>query len=484
MAQVRREHFRLSALLLIILCIGLCAQANAQGEQPQTVEIKMIARQFDFAPKTITVRKGQRVKLSVTSEDVDHGIAIDEFNIDERVKANKTQVIEFTPTRTGRFKFYCSIFCGEGHPKMVGELIVTEDESPGSAAESKMKVTFDESTPGVVIVESAGERIRIDTSTKTVTRLGEPTPTAPQESVAAGAHREGHAAASTEQREVPVVREPYDYRLVNLPTPKRVKKHSLNMYFTHRFSEPVRPVEKSVKNVLGLDSFSVSSLGLFYGITDRLYVSAYRSPLCQTGLCKTIELGVGYHWLDEAGRSPVALATYASVEGDDNFTEQYTFNIQAQLARSVTRHVNLFFAPAVHINSNGQGRFNPRPENFFPPEPRAAQFDIGQHTASFGFGVNARIRPSVSLLFEYVPSVGFKMGRVSPIFDRNFNITGFKNESEAALGFGIEKDVGRHAFSLTFSNTQGTTTSRYNSSNLVLPPQKFTIGFNLYRRLL
>ena len=42
-----------------------------------------------------------------------------------------------------------------------------------------------------------------------------------------------------------------------------------------------------------------------YGVTDRLYANVYRSPLCQPGLCKTIELGLGYHFLDEAGRSPI-----------------------------------------------------------------------------------------------------------------------------------------------------------------------------------
>ena len=189
----------------------------------------------------------------------------------------------------------------------------------------------------------------------------------------------------------------------------------------------------------------------------------------------------GYHWLDEGKRSPLALSTYASIEGDDNFTEHFTYNIQAMLGRSVTKYVNLFFAPAIHLNANGQRRFNPKPQDFFPPVPLAADFKLGKHTGSFGFGVNARIRPSVSLLFEYTPRVGFKLGRVRPLFTAG-RITDFINESEAEIGFGIEKDIGRHAFSLTFSNTQTTTTSRYNSSNLVLPPKRFIIGFNLYRR--
>jgi hypothetical protein len=269
-----------------------------------------------------------------------------------------------------------------------------------------------------------------------------------------------------------------------VPTPKRVLRGSLNLYFTHRFSEPVRPVSQSGKDLLGLDSFALPSFGVFYGITDRLYVNFYRSPICQPGLCRTIELGAGYHWLDEHGRSPVALSTYASVEGDNNFENDHTYNLQVMLARSVTKYVNLFFSPAVHLNANAGRRFDPKASDFFPPEPLANQFRQPKHGGSFGFGVNGRVRPTVSLLFEYTPRVGFKLGQVQPIFSGTGRVTGFSHQSEAEIGFGVEKDLGRHTFSLTFSNTQTTTTSRYNSSNLLLPPSRFILGFNLYRRFL
>ena len=203
-------------------------------------------------------------------------------------------------------------------------------------------------------------------------------------------------------------------------------------------------------------------------------------------LCKVIELGFGFHLLDEAGRSPIALSAYASVEGSDNFKNNFTYNFQAMIGRSVTKYVNLFFAPAIHLNANGNGRFNPRP-GLIPAEV-AEQVRTGRHTGSFGLGINGRIRPSASLLFEYTPRVGFKLGQLIPVFDPNLGrIISLENDSEAEIGFGVEKRIGRHGFTLTFSNTQTTTTSRYNSSNAggaVLPPSKFVIGFNLFRRLL
>ena len=468
MHRWKTSHVIIIVPALILFFAEICT-ASPLADPPQSREIKILARKFEFQPSTVTARKGEPIKLIVTSEDVDHGIAIEAFGIDQQVKARQTKAIEFTPNREGKFEFSCSVFCGDGHPQMTGQLIVTGNQD---STASNMKVSFDETAPGVVIVESNGERVRIDTRTKSVARLDATEPSAAQTVV-------------TKERESSKANEPYDYHVVNIPTPKRVPRHSLNVYFTHRFQQPIKPLENSDDDLLGLDSFAVSSLGFTIGITDRLYANIYRSPLCQAaGLCKTIEIGLGYHLLDEAGRSPVALSTYASVEGDDNFRRRFTYNLQAMVGRSVTKYVHLFFSPAVHINANGNGRFNPRPEDL-PPEDFANDFRLGTHTGSFGFGVNARIRPSASLLFEYTPRVGFKLGQVSPVIDETSGaIIGLVNNSEAAIGFGIEKRMGRHVFSLTFSNTQTTTTSRYNSSNLVLPPKKFSIGFNLFRRLL
>ncbi|HKP35790.1 MAG TPA: DUF5777 family beta-barrel protein [Pyrinomonadaceae bacterium] len=480
MAHIRK--FGCTSLRLIICGIfailifgSLNATSVAQNVPPEPIEIKITARQFQFEPRTITLQKGRTAKLIITSADVAHGFAIDDFNISAKIEAKQTKTIEITPDRTGSFRIHCSVYCGDGHEEMFGELVVQDAVAP---AGPEIKVTFDEQTPGVAYVESNGQRFRIDTSTKTVTSIL-------NETVAAETPQSPPVGQGAEQQSKAPVSEPYDYRLINVPTPKRVLRHSVNLYFTHRFTQPIKPLENSAKQLLGLDSFAVSTLGVFYGITDRLYVSVSRSPLCQRGLCRTIEVGLGYHLLDEKGKSPVALSTYASMEGDENFSRNFTWNVQAMVARSASKYVNLFFSPAVHFNANGQRRFDPRANEFFPPAPVADAFRQDKHAASFGLGVNARIRPSISLLFEYTPRVGFKLGRVRPIFNSNFTqVLGFRTESEPEIGFGIQKDVGRHSFSLTFSNTQTTTTARYNSSNLVLPPSKFTIGFNLYRRFL
>ena len=356
--------------------------------------------------------------------------------------------------------------------------------------QSRIKVIFDETTPGVLIVESNGERIRVDATKKTVQQIA---PVSTDEKVAeektpetSNSQGPTKPAASATQEESAYDfdsgDEPYDYRLINVPTPKKVPKGTWNLVFTHRFTQPIHPLSSSGRNLLGLDSFGIASFGVSYGITDRLYISAYRSPLCQRGICRTIEVGLGYNFLNQEKDSPIALAAYASVEGNENFTEEYTYNLQAKMSARLGKRVYLFFSPAVHINANGQRRFDPRPNEFFPPATVANTFRLPTHGASFGFGTSVLITPTTVALFEFTPRTGFKLGRVIPVFGNNFNVTGFRTESQPEIGFGIQRNIGKHSFALTFSNTQTTTTSRYNSSNLSLSPRRLVIGFNLTRR--
>jgi len=349
-------------------------------------------------------------------------------------------------------------------------------------ATKEIKVTVDEKDPNYMIVESNGKRVRINTITKSVENL---TP-ADETNAPAAADVTPTAVAPDEPKEDYYAYEsgdePFDYRLVNVPTPRKVPKGTWNMSFTHRFSKPLHPLSESGPGLLGFDSMSASSFGVSYGITDKLFVSAYRSPICQRGLCRTIEIGLGYHVTDQTKRSPVAMNLYASVEGNENFTQEYTYNLQAMVARRFGKRLFLFFSPAVHLNSNGQHRFNPRPEDYYPPADVANTFKLPTHGASFGMGASFRITPSLMGIFEFTPRTGFKLGRIDTLFDDNFNVVGFKNVSKPSMGIGFQYSIGKHSFTLTMSNTQTTTTSRYNSSNLVLSPRRLIIGFNLFRR--
>lgn len=356
--------------------------------------------------------------------------------------------------------------------------ILAQDKDEPKPDEA-IKVKFDEKDPTMMYIESNGQRVRVNTVTKQVENL------MPAASATVASNKPAAADKDEKKDDLYVYEsgdEPYDYKLVNVPTAKKVPKGTWNLNFSHRFSQPINPIQESGKTLLGLDSMSVSSFNIIYGITNNLYFTAGRSPVCQKGLCRTIELGLGYHITDETKKSPIAVNVYGSVEGNENFYKQHTLNFQVMLSRNIGNRVFLFFSPAVHLWTNGGRRFDPVATDYFPPATIADSFRQPKHSASFGMGTQVRITPSVSAMFEFTPRIGFKLGSVNPIYDANFNVQGFKSISYPEMGIGVQYTTGKHFFTLTLSNTQTTTTSKYNSSNLVLSPKTLVIGFNLFRR--
>lgn len=95
----------------------------AQASQVREINVEM--RQFEFSPPTITIDKGDRVKLIITSLDVAHGFSLPDFNIETGpVSPGNTVIKEFTANKVGSFTFKCSNYCGSGHSGMRGMLIV------------------------------------------------------------------------------------------------------------------------------------------------------------------------------------------------------------------------------------------------------------------------------------------------------------------------------------------------------------------------
>ncbi len=81
--------------------------------------------EFKFVSDTMTLKKGQKVKLTFKNTgDMPHDFVVDELNVRTKViKGGETDVIEFTPETTGSFESYCSV--GSHRAKgMVGKVIV------------------------------------------------------------------------------------------------------------------------------------------------------------------------------------------------------------------------------------------------------------------------------------------------------------------------------------------------------------------------
>jgi cytochrome c oxidase subunit 2 len=86
-------------------------------------EIQVALRKYEFSPGSLSVRKGEQVKLIMTAADHDHGFKLDEFDINQQIHKGTTIVVEFTADKAGSFQFRCSSVCGFGHRGTKGTLV-------------------------------------------------------------------------------------------------------------------------------------------------------------------------------------------------------------------------------------------------------------------------------------------------------------------------------------------------------------------------
>ena len=112
----------LTLLLVVMAAIG--AYPGNGSTEPQKVEV--VAKRFAFEPAEITVKKDQQVTLDVSTEDVAHGLVINELGIRTEVKKGKSSEVTFTPKQVGTFVGKCAHFCGAGHGSMALTIHVTE----------------------------------------------------------------------------------------------------------------------------------------------------------------------------------------------------------------------------------------------------------------------------------------------------------------------------------------------------------------------
>jgi cytochrome c oxidase subunit II len=97
----------------------------SEDTEPKFIEIDMTTWQWDWDPRTITVDEGDNVKLNIKNLDVQHGFALFEFGVNEKLTGNGAVTsVEFTADKAGEYTFFCSVPCGKGHSGMKGTLVV------------------------------------------------------------------------------------------------------------------------------------------------------------------------------------------------------------------------------------------------------------------------------------------------------------------------------------------------------------------------
>jgi cytochrome c oxidase subunit II len=124
---MKRSSYICAALLPLALvmlpALGSPRKAHADGG-PRVIEIT--AKRFAFSPNQITIKKGETVKIRLTSEDVTHGFFMRALKIDEDVQPGTPTEITLTPQTAGTFTTICDHFCGANHGNMNMTITVVE----------------------------------------------------------------------------------------------------------------------------------------------------------------------------------------------------------------------------------------------------------------------------------------------------------------------------------------------------------------------
>jgi mono/diheme cytochrome c family protein len=137
----RRERIALGLVLLVVLGLPLAAIAyqRLQAAGPARV-VDLAARlpteeQGGWTPEIITVQKGERVRLRITSEDVVHGFSIPKLDVNvDWIEPGKVEEVEFVAHDPGRYTFQCTVWCDIGHWRMRGVLEVVDPDDPLASA--------------------------------------------------------------------------------------------------------------------------------------------------------------------------------------------------------------------------------------------------------------------------------------------------------------------------------------------------------------
>jgi cytochrome c oxidase subunit 2 len=118
-----RKRLEVSSWLAVVGLLTAGAVSPAAG----TVQrFEVTASRYKFEPARIEVRQGDIVELVLRSADTDHGVAIKAYGVKVAIpKGGETVGVSFVAGRAGSFPIECSEYCGSGHKRMRGELVVT-----------------------------------------------------------------------------------------------------------------------------------------------------------------------------------------------------------------------------------------------------------------------------------------------------------------------------------------------------------------------
>ncbi len=117
------------AVAAALLLGGPLAVAAQEGEGPPDKTIRVYADTWEFTPSTIRVPQGTKLTLQFESRGASHSFRIKKgYDIHVKLPEGSKKEFTFVADKAGTFTYFCARPCGDGCPKMYGELIVEPAE--------------------------------------------------------------------------------------------------------------------------------------------------------------------------------------------------------------------------------------------------------------------------------------------------------------------------------------------------------------------
>ncbi len=107
---------------------GMAREEEEHGadEAGKPIDVYLMAVQFSYTPTVLRLKRGVAYRFRMMSMDVNHGVSIHTGfagHIMRRPAQTMTEMV-MTFDAPGEFMMYCTVYCGEGHSKMKGKIIV------------------------------------------------------------------------------------------------------------------------------------------------------------------------------------------------------------------------------------------------------------------------------------------------------------------------------------------------------------------------
>jgi hypothetical protein len=232
-----------------------------------------------------------------------------------------------------------------------------------------------------------------------------------------------------------------DFTLVSLPTALRLPRFGSAFRVTHRFTRSIGQGDFGdlVGDAFGLDTGARIGLEYRFGIVAHGEIGVHRTS------DKTVEFFGQYGIVRQDRGLPVDLTALLSIDGTDNFKDQYSPAVGAIVSRTFREVAAIYVEPIFVRRSNIFERNSVADENTF----------------MIGLGARVRLRPTVYVIGEFAP----RGSGYTPNVDH--------------ASFAVEKRAGGHSFQLNVSNSVATTIGQIARGGR---PSEWHLGFNISRK--